>query len=515
MHIQANIIGSSPEIIISHNQQQLYFSANVFTRKAFATLDVYDHINRYWASQTKEFNDRIFEIYKEVDRGFSEIFDTAERYQHLQKCIKQLFELHPLEVLELWLNNDKTITIPDSVKDAPPTEGDVINTAEKTYTRKEYMELISLSLFLRCITPIWGEYTSSIRKDTGVDRKEYETMQLLINTGILETPAMQKLNTYTYHLTKAMQNDKSKIINAFSSEDITFLHLALVCIRKVCIADISGLNKSTQIVATIFKFLSQRTNSADTTRIIVKEVNGGSDSGDKNSFLESYRKRFEISEGERMELVVCLEDPMRIVKYLHPEIDEAFVMESMQSAQALCYETVSELQLYMAGWLIKSYITPQAVWYVDKRILATLLGALEAVLWHRGHHYMALLISSHLISSEEEIVISGIGSREQIDESIQQELYKWFPYYWGYTRKGRDLGQVEKTDILTSIDAYVDRLTENSFRATASDKKLIQVFGQLNHKLPVYADAKTLFAKLLIDNEERISAMERLNANPW
>lgn len=509
MRIDADIEKQKPEIVVRHRDRSLHFQANVFTRKPFIDTDVYREINDFWEAKPMEFQDAVWEIYVSIDQAFSEIFDSKDLTNHLRECIKRLYEFHPLGELEQFLIQ-RNVKIPSSAKDEPPQANDIINTVEKTYTKREYLELIAFSLFLRCVTPVWGEFIGSIRRDAGVDRKENVGMQLLMDTGLFETRAMIKLSTYITKLTAGAHNDQGKIIAGFSSEDIPFLHLALACVRKVCVANIDTAESSEQIVAVIFKFISHRMNSVDSQRIIAKEESGGGGGGEeKHSLLESYRKRIQISAGEFEEIRFVLSRPLEIVQYLEPDIPVELVIRSMSTAQVLKYEEVNDIQLYMAGWLLKPYITPKAVFYADKEIHASLLGALEALLWHRGHKYFAIMISSCYLTNLEEMMISSISSREQIRPDLREELQKWFPYYCGYAKKGKDAGQIERSDITTAIDYIVDEIVNSTFRATADEDKLKEVFGEVKRRLPVFSDIRSMLAKLMIDNEQRISKLPK------
>lgn len=511
MKIHVNVDKQKPEIVITHKDRELQFQANVFTRKPFMETDVYREINAYWAEQSDEFQDTLWEIYASADQAFDEIFNGTDLANTLKICIERIHQLHPLDQLKNWLVKNN-VKIPASVKDLPPEANDVINTAEKTYTRSEYLDLIALALFLRTITPIWGEFIGSIRKDAGVDRKEYVGLQLFVGTGLLETRAMEKLSVYITKLTQGVHNDQNKIIADFSSEDIPFLHLALTCVRKICVADISGDDSVSQIVAVIFKFISYSMNSVDSSRIITKKESsggGGGNEGEKHSLLETYRKRLELSVGELEEIQYVLSRPLLIVQYLEPDIPVDLVIQSMSTASVLKHEEVSDIQLHMAGWLIKPYITPKSIFYVDRDIHAPLLGALEALLWYRGHKYLAIMMSSSLLTNIEEIVISSISSREQIPPALKEQLFHWFPYYYGYAKKGRDVGTTERSDITTAIDFIIDEMINASFRATASEDRLIEVFGEVKRKLPIFSNVRTLLSEMMIDNERRISMLQK------
>lgn len=506
MKFSVDLYKQKPELIIEHRGEELRFLANVFGRKAFqnTAYDVFDHINRYWDGLPGYTQDAIFSVYKDVSAAFDMVTNMDEVFTILNRSIAKLIEYHPLEQLEFWLSTDPTIFVPDTVKDAPPDPNENMFTNEKTYTRRDYFPLIALSMFLRTIVPIWGQYIESIRQNSEMNRKEFIALQLLRGTGLLECKAMNRLRVYINETAAVNDVDYAKILSGFSSEDIGFLFLALVCVRRLCLGDLRGVDPKTQIIATVFKFLAQKTFNQTESEITIKKEDlrgeGGADTG-KHSILESYRKRTELSLGEIAEMEYALEDLIGIAQRLEPTITEQEVMSSVATAAALENERITNVQLVMAGWLIKDQITPHALYYVSKRHNARLLGALEAVLWKRGYKYLASIITSHAIIGQEEIIVGNISSREQIDPRLVLELKKYYPFEWSTVRKNVETPQPH--GVVHSIDHIVDELTFHAYRSTMAESKLKEIYNEIRRKVSVFSDIKNILAELVIDIERR------------
>lgn len=508
MKIFANIYKARPEVVIEHNGEEVIFSASVFGKKAFDDgFDVFDQINRYWASLPYPQQESIYKIFKEVYRGFDQIFTSDELYDHLNSQIKELVKYHNLERLETWVSMDPSFMVPEGIQETFHASIDDNNTRDKTYTRKDYVQIVSLALFLRCMVPIWGEYINSTRRDTGMEYKEYVAFQLLTNTGILESEAIQKLTTYIVSITKEKHRNPEKILNGISSEDMGFLLLALTCVRRLCVGDLRGHDPKSHLVSKVYKYLYQKVfNASETDSDVQQKIfsdNSSSSDQSKRSILESYRKRTELSLGELAELEFSYEDLYGAALRLAPTITEEEVRKSVETAQILKFERIGDPQLIMMSWVMKTAIQPKSVYYVGKNYVVSMLGVLEAVLWHWGHKYLSILSTSHMIVGQEEMIVAPVDSRGQIPLEVQQGLLKYYPYIWSTLKRNTKQSVPEAHPVLHSIDLVVDDLFNNAWRSTASEDKVADVFGEVRRKMPIHAAIKTELAKLLIDVETR------------
>ncbi len=502
MKLEINLFKPKIEVDIKHNGETLSYPANVFTRRPFEQgCDVFEQINQYWEAQPADFQDAVFAVYKRVDSAFDGAMDGAELYSILNECICELVRLHPLDRLELWLKLNPGIIVPSSVKSELPDPTDNTKTLGKTYIVSDYYPLIALAMFLRVMVPIWGEYVASIRKASEINKKEFIAMQLLNKTGILECPAMLRLRFYIDEITGSNENiDLDAVMDGFSSEDIGFRMVSLVCILRLCLVDLTGANPHTHAVAVVFKYLAQKVFNAPESRIVVKkEADDESGHPDKHSILESYRRRTEISLGDQAAFGYYFENSFAIAKRLEPSLTDDEISQSLMSAQNIEVGNVGDVQLTIAGWVIKDLITPHAPYYVsDPHPL--LLGALEAVLWKRGYKYLAAVLTSYAIIGNEEITVGNISSREQISPQLAEEIKYYYPYQWGSVKK---TSVPMQPGVLESIDHVVDDLVFNSWRMTLREDKVIELFGERRRKLAVPSDIKNLLAALIIDIEKR------------
>jgi hypothetical protein len=377
------------------------------------------------------------------------------------------------------------------------------NTREKTYIREDYLKLAALSLFFRTISPIWGEYISYTRRDHGIDHKEYMALQLLIDTGVLESDAFRKLSVYTQQMASDRPRNLEKIVAGVSSEDMCFLLLALVCVRRITLADLRGLEKA-HVVKAVYRFLVQPTAESD-SNVREKKFKEGPDNSEnaKRSRMESYQKRTELSLGERALLEFAYERVYDIAERHAPGISKAEVDASIETSSCLVRERPTDAQLSIMAWVFKKHLLPKSAWYNSPESLARALGVLEAVLWYRGYHYLSVLVTSYPIIGREEMVVSQIDSRGQIPTALQDDILQLYPYVWSNQRRNKAARTEEPHPVLFAIDLVVDELISNSWRSTASEDKIRVLFGELKRKFPIQSTIKTELAKLIIDVETK------------
>lgn len=509
MRIYAELLKRT-EVVVSHKGEELRFLANAFTKEPFQRdYDVFDQINRYWAGLPEAKQDQIFAIYQGVHLAFDYSVDNDELFNTMNKAIKDLLHLHPIPSLQIWLMSDYSIVLPDTVSSVPVEFNDNTLTEAKTYTKQDYYPLLAVCMFFRTLVPIFGEYIASIREDTEMSRKELRAVQLMIGTGVLELPAMKRLQVYVNEITSSAAYDNDKILQGLSSEDYGFYMLALLILRRLFLVDLRGVDPKKQLIAAMFKFLAQRTfNGPDSNVTVKREIKGSESDGDtnKHSIVESFRKRAEISEANRAAMEYYIEDAVGIALRLEPSLRVEEIQRSIDSASELNNNRIGDIQIMLACFMVKNQITPRSLFYVSKKHNVQLLGALEAVLWKWGFKYLAVLITSHMVIGQEEIVVSNISSREQIDPRLVDELRVYYPFEWTNTKKGI---VTSRSSVLQSIEKLVDSIVFNAWRATATEDKLIEVFGQPRRKVPMYSNIKNILAEFLIELEKKHIQIEQ------
>ena len=529
MRIYADLSGQKPETVVEHNGHELRFCARVFQRDAFQQegIDVFEPLNSYWQTSGID-DDNLFKIFIEVERGFDQIHSNSEMFSHLNMCIKNIVEITPIDHICSWVARDTGFIIPPEIMEVFVADEERKNSADKTYLKPDYFELISLSMLMRTLMPIFGEYIESTRREVGINFKEFHGIQLLTDTGVLESRPVRKLLDYIGQITKGNdQNGQLKgkyqnseaILKGSSSLDMDFYLLSQVMVRKLSICDIRGLGPKPNLISQVYNFIFPKVFNPPKTQMPIRDKgmiagrNEGDDGGGGRSFLEAYKKRTALSLANVAGIELGYENIYTNGQRLCSGITKHEIDQCIETSKMLANERIGTVQTVLLSWVMKSIHSPRSPGYVDKnQFLIPNLGLLEAVLWKWGFEYLSILSTSHMIIGQEVMHVSPIDSRAQIPMRLQHEITELYPYIWSNT--GKTITKQEPHPVLYAIDLFVDDLINSAWRATASKEKLNKVFGEPRRKLPIIPTIKTELAKLIIfieknGKEKPVSKMQQ------
>jgi len=497
---KALVSTQQPEVKISHGTEELSFYINVFGKKSFNHIDfdVFDFINGYWEQLPITKQDLIFKTYKDIKIAFDTIFVNKDLSEYISDKTKLLLEYHDMEDLKDWLTLKTNIIIPDSFTSEYTHSIDNNTSREKTYTKSDYVKLVTLSTLLRVMIPIWGEYINVIRKDIGNDFKEFYAFQLLNKSDILKSIPMEKLKTYIDHIVANDRTKPTNTINNISSEDYTYWLLALVCIRRLCLGDIKGNDPKTNLITLIYKSIIQRikgvdNNTEETVRMKLSDDRGSS-LEDKTSTLERYRINMDLSSEDIVELEYSIHDIRNVVNKLSHNVSNEFLFRSISTSKKLEKEILLTPQIMLLSWVLKPIISPRGLLYLNKNKIVEALGAVETLLWVRGHKYLSILVTSYAANGDNTMMISPVDSKTKIEPNLVSQLNELYPMLPSSKRNS------EATNFaIQSIDAFINQLVTHTWKPTVDTSMLIEVFGTEIRKVPILPDIKNHLAKLIIE----------------
>jgi hypothetical protein len=511
----------TPEVILEHRGDKVSFGVSVFGRAKFnRDFDVFQQINQFWAQLPEPHQAAIFKVYRDIEYGFDSIHAMGDLNEHLYDKVKELIDLHGLENIKDWISFKSDIVIPRDIGTEYVPGTDLSITREKTYIKSDYVQLVALSLILRTMVPVWGHYISCIRQDTGTSYKEYYAFQLLRKSSLINCEPMKRFETYIDHNIKDERNQPSNFMKVISSEDYAYHQLALAVIRRLCLEDIRGTVPGTNLARAMYGYIIGKVRNPDSSaesNVREKKLDSNERAADqKISTWEVYKISSNISDAEIVEIQVSMqqfhdqiiemggttEQVMRLSMYT----DGPTLLRSLRTSKALESERLSQPQLAILRWLLKPIVSPRGILYLQNGqnqigSLAVMIGVAEAVLWARGHKYLALMVSSYASVSDREMLISPMDSKNRIPKELLERIDTAFPFSKLPESKkngGRSMNRVEQTINLTT-----DNLAMFSWKTTADEKMVQEVLGTYTKKFPIRSDIKTHLAMLAIEIGER------------
>ncbi|EKD22588.1 MAG: hypothetical protein ACD_84C00040G0002 [uncultured bacterium] len=501
------IHGSPTEVLLDHAGEQLAFNIALFDKMSFSGgFDIFEEINGYWSRLPVTEQDKIFIIYKKIKDVFDSVWDMSELTRQLYVLVKELYDHHELTDIRHWMDFHSNLVLPDGLRDSFLTSQETSSTRERTYLKDDYKWLVTMTIALRAMIPIWGEFIARTRKETGTVFKEYYAFQLLAYSNIAKSEPMERLRVYVEH---SMATDKSMsaaILGGISSEDFPTWVLGLVVVRRLTVGDVRGVETNSSLVTFIYKFIGQKVKGHDNSFIgLVKEkvVEGQGQEGENNlSKLEGYKIKQEFPAGDIAIIGFYLQNPLNIAKMICPEIDPELVLQSIVNVQSLDVEQIWKPQTVLMQWVLSSVIPPRGLLHISKALSLNAMGVTSALLWHRGHYELAGLLSATEQLNQEELLLGGTDSRARITREQMEQLDVLYPFSRKPVGKQKVIKRLNPA--AEAIDSVASMFSGHDWKLTLPSEMIEKITGNPNNRR--YAtpyDIKIKLAKLAIELASR------------
>ena len=208
---------SKNETQIRTDQEVLTFSTSVYERtKLEKNENVYSEINRFLQTLPDEQKLQIFNVYKRVLAEIRMSSDFNRLTDSITAMTSELYNLVDIQRLENWVYGFNKINYPTSVSAAV---GQDLN-PEKTYIRADYDALVILTIALRFMLPIWGEYQTITLPTVKGKWKEYVAARLLTNTTLINHRSVQRLSVFIENHILPTAKKEAAIIAGLGTEEV-------------------------------------------------------------------------------------------------------------------------------------------------------------------------------------------------------------------------------------------------------------------------------------------------------
>jgi len=512
-HVHVN--SPTPYVKLDHNNEELSFTISFFSRKNFQgeSEGTFEHINAYWQQLPEASQSKIFEIYKAIMYGIDNIYIQKELTEYLTDRVAELIAAHDLDAVQYWVQNKSSIVIPEVFDVDYQHSFDNNTSREKTYTRGDYVKLVSLAVLMRCMIPVWGEFISHVRSITGNLFKEFYAFRLLSKSTVVRSAPMEKLRTYVEHIVGEDKYNPNNVHQGISSEDFCPWLTAMICIRRLCVGNVFGNEPRAHLVAFIYKFIIRHIQGTETisenaVRDKRDDDKDSSSFADKVSVLERYKIKGTLSPGEMVELETSMQDIREATSKITYKVDPAMLERSLVTSQELMGKRLVDPQINLLRWVFKSVISPRGLMYIPNHLVVQALGACESILWSLDYKYLAILVSSYPEGTERasDMRISHTDSKMQVPAEMLAELNALYPYTRSIKGKKIDNTRSEIKIVnaaVKTISDLADNLRMFSWRPTCHESMLEEVFGVTNRRTPVRPDIKIELSRLVIDLGKR------------
>lgn len=502
MKLQLNADGfnNKQNVVIEHRGEKVIWDVSAFDKSNFSgDFDMFQYNNKYLERKSAEEQTQIFNIFKQIRLVIDESNDWKKLSTSLSLLIKELFDHHDLQNIETWILFQTDIQFPPDLATEYRPSNDRTGSREQTYLISDYQKLIALTLCLRLMIPIWGEFIARTRHDTGTSFKEYFAFLLLNQTKHFSSEAMNKLTTYV-QCSIPDERPNATILGGISSEDFPIWILSLVVIRRLCTNDIRGHLPNSSLIPYIYNHVRERVRRCEAQfdgMVKDKRVVDSSSEEGRTSNLEGYKIRQEIPAGDVVLIETAMTDIIAATKMIYPEIDLSLLDNCLKTSAVLLGKRIQPPQITLVQWVFKPYISTRGIMLLPKKLLVQAMGATQAIMWQKGHHVLSAL-STAAVSEYETDDVSPIESRARITKDLIAELNKYYPYTQRVSNRQKNAKPTNL--VIESIDSICEQFSSYNWLITM-DRYFLQFLtgSETNRALPVPHDIRIKVAQLILD----------------
>lgn len=503
-------LSSQASLVISHptdHQRKLTFNISTsLTRNE----NLFDQLNEFLSYKPIAFHVSLYEKYEAVNTLLTEGLLSHNLNEDLAKLTTEIFDSFEIdEIFDFITFRCDSITIPSTFDEVFVVSADGEKSKDQTYLRSEYQRLICLSIKLRSVLMIFSIYISHIKGNAGTLFKEFHAVELIKKSKIFTKPdiVIEKLETYTLATANGLQhNNAFLILNGISTDFFLEWIISVLLIRRVAVNNITGDDPKLTLITGIYSYITQRLNPEATGEYRSKrEVTSATGELDnKTSVLESYKVKSDISIGSLVELEVALMDFRNNAYRLSPNLNEEDLTDALKTSKLIKDSVIVDPVVTIARTLFSLFMPSRSIYYVNREILVNTLAVSQAVLYEKGHHFLANLVTS-VPDTSGEIVITGVDSRSRLDPELAAKLDHYYPYQ--RKEASRNKNKIKNLAVL-QIEKLVEQISSQPFTTTCSAK--FRVNNNNSNRLIVPSDIKNLLAKFFIDIVE-LKALRHIN----
>lgn len=495
---------------ISHGDASLNWDVSAYSRtldrnKSVDVARLFDEINAFWETVPKATLDAIWDIYRQIFDIMQYNTDVVSTKNRLQELIKELYDNISLDDIRHWVLFRSNLKVPPTIK-SQYGENDL---PESTYLREDYQDLVALTIALRPMVPIWGEYIGASRREVGNDYKEYEAMKLLYLSNLNASVPMERLKVYindrVEHVLKS-QSNITVILSGMGTTEIPDWVMAMSVVRRLATTDVKTPNDGSSIISNVFKFVVNAMTSMD--KRMGKKLFGGkisekssnAQSGDDStnaSLVENYKVKQEVADGDLIVLSVYTEQYLAMARNVDPTVPEDYLRICADHVTNLENSRIYQGAITLVQWVMAPCLPARGVPLLPKPALLRTLAATQAILWHWGFHDLAALVTAIPHQSNNDNMLNPLESRSRIPKDLTDELVQLFPF----NRAGRAKQQTVRlqNEVYKAIDLLCDIVTKNDWMLTAPDE-LVEKTSRIpsTRRMIIPADIRIQLAKLVI-----------------
>lgn len=504
------------EVTMSHKGESIRWQTPTYIRvKITGSGDPFAEINAFWEWSGAKVQDQVWSILSDIKHDMENIVEPYHIARHTTAHLRRLYEVMTLDRMHTWLMTVGGLYFPE--RKVIPKPPDVARAPNNKYYTDDYANLAAISLALRPMIAVWGEYIENGGQGNGSDMyKEIEAKELLNGTAVMQwpdkEPALDKVERYVAGIARDKKVSLTTLWKGMGTTEIPDWLLSLVMVRRLTIVPLTEVGESHSLIANVHHYASSKMDPDsrnNANRVNKKNPDKeGRDEDDKTSVMEEYKVKQKISDGDVVTFEIATENPALLARKVDSTIDLDLLKTCMDCIDSMNNVEISDHQVRLTQWVMAKAYSPRALAYIGKRPVIRLMATAQALLWHWGYHNLALLLLVERINPTNRNAAGltgrlGAGTRLHIKQQYRDALMTLYPHI--RPLKPKDVGTPHKGNV--TIDA-INNLTRDIMLGDwyyRGPTELHRLAGQTEgrHHLVVPTTTKEDLTKLTIELAER------------
>lgn len=522
---------------ISHQGEVLEFSVSHFSktgkqRAASASqagdgdlggvdetsMRLFHYHNQWFESLDPRQCDAFFKLYKQA----REAFDSPQSHEDLTVVLRniscKIVDMVAFDDVHTFIRYRTDIRTPASVLDEFDEGPTGRNRRDKTYTKKEYEKLVTLTFIMRLMLPVWGEMLESMKTYMRNAKMELTAFNLISNAKVMQSEAMLRLNNFIENTIPPDTNMSPALIEGIATVEYRPWIAALVVLRRLIMGKLQDGRDTTSLVSFIYKYIIQTARNNKFGGYIKDknpQNNVRSSDGNEISSWEAYRVKTRWMPGDIAQLEHYLSDPIRVYMDLMGGMDVAVVEKHMPKMPGAEFQKLLEYPIGVGQRILLQYV----VSLVGTHRLIPELS--------RGPIYTAMIAATHFLDAIGQQEIAGLmtsieysgqnvaGSANKHRRSFEQQALLQEHYPWPRRSQSKQSSVDSRHAYENAITAIEPHFNKGQWWLTLNDD-MIRSFSpgpRIIRPYVVTGDFRILLTSYFVAIEERRKALTQYRQN--
>lgn len=490
----AQMIGS---FVASHQGQELEWSGSMLNRTSFKNLDnLFNPINGFMATLSEAKQHTIWECYLEIHEVMQTQSEMRIMFSKLKKLVKRMYEQFDYEQLKFWTLGYGNIYIPENIYDA--YDG---NPEDRTYLINDYKELVTLSVALELMVPIFYQFIY-INRNVGNNHKEQYAYGLLSDTWVESMPGAVRLRAYVEANIAREAISVAAVCFGLSSTELPDHLYCRAVVKKVALSEVTVVDVNSSIISNVYHYLRNTYKSLDRSftagagRLNPKHnpTDRGGDE-DNMSIAETYKVKQEISDGDLIPQSIYTENYRQMALAIDPTTPLGLIEMCMRNARKMLLHPIAPHQMTIVQWVMSPVLSPRAIPNLDKPSLIRTLGVTQALMFHWGFKELAVLLTAVPYEWEDDSAMFTVDSRSRITTEAVNKLVELYPFSTRQSGKNSDR---QTNAACRAIDALALDMSNNYWAVEVPREKAGEFTFEFDNVVTVPADVKGQLVELLM-----------------